>query len=78
MKVWRPFEEARKFARSLKLRNRIRPGITGLWQVNGRQVTTFQQRIKMDIEYVNNRSILFDLKILLKTIPIVFRGKGAF
>ena len=50
----------------------------GTVQVNGRQVTTFQQRIKMDIEYINNRSILFDLKILLKTIPIVFRGKGAF
>ena len=62
----------------LKIRNSVRPGITGLWQVNGRQDTTFTQRIDLDIEYVKKRSILFDFKILLKTIPIVFRGKGAF
>ncbi|SVC47050.1 uncharacterized protein METZ01_LOCUS299904 [marine metagenome] len=62
----------------LKIRNSVRPGITGLWQVNGRQETTFKQRIDLDIVYVKKRSILFDFKILLKTIPIVFRGKGAF
>jgi lipopolysaccharide/colanic/teichoic acid biosynthesis glycosyltransferase len=53
------------------------PGITGLWQVNGRCQVSFDDMIDMDIEYVRNRSLRLDVKILLLTIPAVLSGRGA-
>lgn len=55
----------------------MKPGITGLWQVSGRNHIDFDQWMKMDLEYIDNWSIWLDLKILLKTIPVVLLGKGA-
>ena len=55
----------------------VTPGITGLWQVKGRNLTTFDERLRLDIEYIERRSFLFDLEILLRTIPAVFRRSGA-
>ncbi len=55
----------------------IRPGITGLWQVSGRQETTFDERVQLDMEYVDNWSLGLDLKILLKTVPAVLGMRGA-
>lgn len=56
---------------------RIRPGITCLWQVSGRNViNNFDDWVKLDLEYIENWSLLLDLKILLKTIPVVLRGTG--
>ncbi len=55
----------------------MKPGITGLWQVSGRNNINFDEWMKMDLEYIDNWSIWLDLKILLKTIPIVLSGKGA-
>ena len=55
----------------------VKPGITGLWQVSGRSKTTSDEMVRLDLSYVNNRSILFDLKILLKTIGAVFNIEGA-
>lgn len=56
----------------------IRPGITGLWQVSGRSNTTYSTRIKYDEHYVDNRSMLLDLKIVALTIPCVILRKGAY
>ncbi|NIP28000.1 MAG: sugar transferase [Phycisphaerae bacterium] len=53
------------------------PGITGLWQVKGRGVVTFEEMIQMDLEYIHNQSLRSDLKILLLTIPVVLSGRGA-
>jgi lipopolysaccharide/colanic/teichoic acid biosynthesis glycosyltransferase len=53
------------------------PGITGLWQVKGRGRVTFEEMMRLDIEYVRSRSILKDLQILLLTIPAVMSGRGA-
>lgn len=53
------------------------PGITGLWQVQGRNATTFDQRLRLDIAYINSRSLLLDLKILLLTFVSVFKRDGA-
>jgi exopolysaccharide production protein ExoY len=53
------------------------PGITGLWQVNGRADVTFAEMIELDVEYVRARSLLLDLKILARTIPAVVGGRGA-
>jgi lipopolysaccharide/colanic/teichoic acid biosynthesis glycosyltransferase len=55
----------------------IRPGITCLWQIDGRSSTPFEKWMKLDMEYIDNWSFVLDLKILLKTIPAVFRGSGA-
>ncbi len=55
----------------------VRPGVTGLWQVSGRSLLTFDQMIDLDAEYVRRRSLLLNLKILLLTLPTVIHGKGA-
>ena len=56
----------------------IRPGITGLWQVRGRSDISFQRLLKWDIWYINNWSFWLDLYILLQTIPVVVKGRGAY
>lgn len=53
------------------------PGITGFWQVKGRCQVSFEEQIHMDIEYVRNRSLWLDIKILFLTIPAVLSGRGA-
>ncbi|MBI4243492.1 MAG: sugar transferase [Planctomycetes bacterium] len=70
-------EEARYLDRRQRRRFRMRPGITGIWQVSGRSNTTAEERIKMDIDYVENWAFWTDFVILLKTIPAVFFAKGA-
>lgn len=54
------------------------PGITGLWQVSGRSRLGFSEQVLMDISYIENWSIGLDLRILLRTLPAVLIGKGAF
>jgi lipopolysaccharide/colanic/teichoic acid biosynthesis glycosyltransferase len=56
----------------------VQPGITGLWQVSGRSDLTYQERVNLDMYYIRNWSIWQDLQILLETIPVVFRGTGAY
>jgi lipopolysaccharide/colanic/teichoic acid biosynthesis glycosyltransferase len=55
----------------------VTPGITGLWQVKGRNKTDFNERLRLDIEYIRYRSFAFDLKILLETVPAVLKRSGA-
>ncbi len=55
----------------------VRPGITCLWQVNGRSNVSFEKWMKLDMEYIDKWSLLFDLRILAKTIPAVVKGSGA-
>lgn len=56
----------------------VRPGLTCLWQISGRNnVTDFKEWVRLDLEYIDNWSFWGDIKILLKTIPVVFRGEGA-
>jgi lipopolysaccharide/colanic/teichoic acid biosynthesis glycosyltransferase len=58
-------------------RFRAKPGITGLWQVNGRCDVSFEEMMQLDLRYVEHQSLLLDLKILMKTVPAVLRGRGA-
>jgi lipopolysaccharide/colanic/teichoic acid biosynthesis glycosyltransferase len=53
------------------------PGITGLWQVNGRSQVSFDDMARTDIEYIHNQSLMLDLKLLLLTVPAVLSGRGA-
>jgi lipopolysaccharide/colanic/teichoic acid biosynthesis glycosyltransferase len=55
----------------------VRPGITGLWQVSGRCLTTFDEMVELDIDYIERRSLWLNLKILLLTVPTVIHGDGA-
>ncbi|MDQ6697018.1 MAG: sugar transferase [Actinomycetota bacterium] len=61
----------------LTQRLRVKPGITGMWQVNGRSQSTFADYTRLDLYYVDNWSLTSDLAILFKTIPVVLGGKGA-
>ena len=56
----------------------VPPGITGMWQVNGRSDTTYEERVQMDSWYVRNWSVWIDIVYLLKTVKVVFSGKGAY
>ena len=66
-----PFDQYRKWQRR---RFDVLPGITGLWQVSGKNKTTFTRMMKLDIFYIHRRSAWFDLAILLRTIPAVVRS----
>jgi lipopolysaccharide/colanic/teichoic acid biosynthesis glycosyltransferase len=55
----------------------VRPGITGLWQVAGRSSLGHSDRVLLDLEYVHQRSLSCDVKILLQTIPAVLRWRNA-
>jgi exopolysaccharide biosynthesis polyprenyl glycosylphosphotransferase len=59
-------------------RLRVKPGMTGLWQVSGRSDASFATYSRMDAFYAENWTILGDLKVLLRTIPVVFGSKGAY
>ena len=56
----------------------VKPGITGLWQVNGRSSTTFDEMVRLDIRYIKEWSIWLDIKILFQTPRAVLVGKGAY
>ena len=57
---------------------RVRPGITGLWQVSGRNNVSYAQRVQMDSWYVRNWSLWHDIAIICKTFPVVFKRDGAY
>jgi undecaprenyl-phosphate galactose phosphotransferase len=56
----------------------VKPGLTGLWQVSGRNALTFEERIMLDLYYVKNWNIFLDLAIFVKTILEIFKGEGAY
>jgi lipopolysaccharide/colanic/teichoic acid biosynthesis glycosyltransferase len=71
-------EELTRYGRARWHYLSVTPGITGLWQVSGRNTTTYEQRVKLDQLYVENRSLLLDLKILALTLGVVVSRKGAY
>lgn len=56
----------------------VRPGLTGLWQTSGRSLIQFDRRIQMEKEYIEKQSLMLDLLLILKTIPMMIFPKGAF
>jgi exopolysaccharide biosynthesis polyprenyl glycosylphosphotransferase len=56
----------------------MKPGLTGLWQVSGRNRLTFDEMVRIDLFYIENWSLLLDLKILLRTLPVILRGDDAY
>ncbi|HSX12729.1 MAG TPA: sugar transferase [Rhabdochlamydiaceae bacterium] len=56
----------------------VKPGLTCIWQIKGRNLLTFQERILLEEEYVDTQSFVLDLRIIIKTVPLLFFSKGAF
>ena len=56
---------------------KVKPGMTGYWQVNGRSSTDFKERLKMDVNYINTRTLWRDFEFLVKTFLVVIKKEGA-
>lgn len=70
--------EVEKYGKCFDLYIKVRPGLTGLWQVSGRNDTTYERRVELDEYYVLNRSLKLDLQILWKTVFVVLKKDGAY
>ena len=70
-------EELERYGAQAKLILRIKPGLTGLWQVSGRNDVSYEERIRLDLYYIYNWSLSMDLRIVLQTVPVVLMRKGA-
>ncbi len=82
-RAYYPFEleeQQKKYPQSrefVKIILSAKPGLTGVWQVSGRSEINFDKRVEMDARYVQRRSILYDIYLILKTIPAVLTSRGA-
>lgn len=56
----------------------VKPGITGLWQVSGRSDVSYEERVRLDMQYIRNWSIWLDLQLIIETVPAVLRQRGAY
>jgi len=56
----------------------VKPGLTGLWQVSGRSTVPFDEMVRLDMKYIENWSFLLDLKIIVRTIPVMLFGLGGY
>ena len=71
-------EELLRYGRNVGTYLAVKPGITGLWQVTGRNDTDYRRRVVLDTYYVRNQNLVLDLYILLKTTGVVLGGNGAY
>jgi Undecaprenyl-phosphate galactose phosphotransferase WbaP len=71
-------EESAKYGPAFALYTQVRPGLTGLWQVSGRNDTNYKRRVSLDCQYIQGWSLGLDAKILWKTVRVVLGGRGAY
>jgi exopolysaccharide biosynthesis polyprenyl glycosylphosphotransferase len=71
-------DEAARYAEHVRRRLVVRPGLTGLWQVNGRSDLSWEESVRLDLRYVENWSFALDLQIVWKTIMVILQGSGAY
>jgi len=69
--------EVVRYGRDIAFYYRVKPGVTGLWQVNGRSNTSYHRRVALDVWYVQNWSLWHDVAILFKTLPALLKREGA-
>jgi lipopolysaccharide/colanic/teichoic acid biosynthesis glycosyltransferase len=73
-----PPAEVQRYLPWHKRRLEVAPGMTGLWQVSGRSELTFDEMVLLDLYYIENWSPLLDVQIMLRTVPTVITGEGAY
>jgi undecaprenyl-phosphate galactose phosphotransferase len=71
-------EEINKYQSDFYYYKLVRPGITGLWQISGRNDVDYAQRVRLDVYYIKNWSLWYDFIILFKTVHIVLKRSGAY
>lgn len=71
-------DEVAKYGTHFELYTKVRPGLSGLWQVSGRNDVTYGERVALDCYYVRNWSVWLDLVVLARTVRVVLLGKGAY
>jgi lipopolysaccharide/colanic/teichoic acid biosynthesis glycosyltransferase len=71
-------EEAPRYGSVFPLYTRVKPGLTGLWQVSDRRESSYRERIELDLRYIQKRTLAMDLVVLVKTIRVVLFGHGAY
>jgi len=71
-------DEIKKYGKCYSLYTKVKPGITGLWQVSGRNDVSYEERVALDAYYVRTWSVWLDLYILARTVPVALFGEGAY
>jgi lipopolysaccharide/colanic/teichoic acid biosynthesis glycosyltransferase len=71
-------EEVREYSLEDRIRLEATPGITCIWQISGRSRLSFREQVRLDVEYIYSQSFFRDIRLILKTIPAVFQGHGAY
>lgn len=71
-------EEVSKYTPYQMQRLSVPQGLTCLWQVKGRSLIPFEEQVELDLEYIKNQNLLYDIKLIAQTIPAVLTGKGAY
>jgi len=70
--------EVRRYGEDIVHYDSVRPGVVGLWQINGRNNTSYAERVKLDVKYAETQSVSLDLCILMKSIPAILGRRGAY
>jgi lipopolysaccharide/colanic/teichoic acid biosynthesis glycosyltransferase len=71
-------EEVARYSVADRRRLEVKPGLTCIWQVSGRSELAFEQQLSLDVQYIDSHSIVLDLALLLKTVPAILSGRGAY
>ncbi len=71
-------DEVRRYGNHIDHYDHVRPGVVGLWQINGRNDTSYEKRVQLDVSYAETRNVLLDLKILFGSIPAILLKRGAY
>jgi lipopolysaccharide/colanic/teichoic acid biosynthesis glycosyltransferase len=71
-------EEVERYTPADMRRLLVKPGLTCIWQVSGRSELAFPTQLRLDLQYIEHRSLVLDLKLILLTVPAVLRARGAY
>jgi len=76
----RPIVEAEvhRYGRFFEHYCTVKPGLTGLWQISGRNDTSYRERVELDVEYVSRKSLTLDVLLMIKTVPAVLLARGSY